>query len=157
MANTSSPNRSARQRGVTLVELLIVVLLISLLVGIALPFYAWYYNRVRTAQAVGEIAGMVVLINRFADDARALPPDLATASIPTRNDPWGQPYVYYNVEANGRGGARKDKALNPLNTDFDLYSMGPDGVTKKQISQKDSLDDILRASNGRFLGVAADF
>ena len=157
MAHLSLPNAPASQQGFTIVELLFVVMLIGLLTAIALPSYSRYRDRVRTAHAVGEIAGMAFLIARFADDARVLPPTLAAAGMANRNDPWGRPYVYYNVEANGRGGARKDHALNPLNTDFDLYSLGPDGKTHKQISQKDSLDDILRASNGKFIGVAADF
>ena len=72
-------------------------------------------------------------------------------------DPWGIPYVYYNVAANGKGGARKDHALNPINTDFDLYSKGPDKETKPQISHKSSLDDVIRARSGAFIGVAADF
>jgi general secretion pathway protein G len=75
----------------------------------------------------------------------------------TRTDPWGQPYQYYNIAANGKGGARKDKALNPLNSDFDLYSVGPDGLTKSQVSNKDSLDDVIRANNGGFIGNASDF
>jgi general secretion pathway protein G len=82
---------------------------------------------------------------------------LADVHLDTKLDPWGQPYRYYNILANGKGHARKDHALNPLNRDFDLYSVGPDGQTKPQITQKDSLDDVIRANDGVFIGVAADF
>jgi general secretion pathway protein G len=52
---------------------------------------------------------------------------------------------------------RKDHKLNPINSDFDLYSMGRNGTSQTQISQKDSLDDIIRANNGGFVGLASDF
>lgn len=100
---------------------------------------------------------MAGVLQRFELERRALPGSLGDVGLGGKLDPWGRPYVYYNVEANGRGGARKDRRLNPLNTDFDLYSLGPDGKTKPQVSQKDSLDDVIRASNGRFVGNAADF
>ena len=109
------------------------------------------------AKAVTAIVALSTLIDSYVQDERQYPPDLAALRVPIPLDPWGRPYVYYNVDANGRGHARKDHALNPINTDFDLYSMGPDGQTKKQITQKDSVDDIIRASNGKFVGVAADF
>jgi hypothetical protein len=38
-----------------------------------------------------------------------------------------------------------------------LFSPGKDGVFKPQLTQKDSLDDIVRAQDGAFVGVAADF
>jgi general secretion pathway protein G len=104
-----------------------------------------------------EIAAMSAAIKGWQLDARSYPNALAEVKVATPLDPWGRAYVYYNVDANGRGGARKDKALNPINTDFDLYSMGPDGKTKSQVTQKDSVDDILRANDGGFIGVAADF
>ncbi len=72
-------------------------------------------------------------------------------------DPWGRPYVFYNILANGKGGARKDHALNPLNGDYDMYSVGPDGLSKAQITQKDSVDDVIRASNGGYVGIASGF
>ena len=39
----------------------------------------------------------------------------------------------------------------------DLYSMGADGQTAKQVNAKVSLDDIIRANNGSFVGLGADF
>ncbi len=43
--------------------------------------------------------------------------------------------MYLNLfNKQGKGGNRKDKKLNPLNSDFDLYSMGKDGVSKTQIT-----------------------
>jgi general secretion pathway protein G len=151
------PRHPRRQRGFTLMELMLTVLLIGVLVGLATPVYQSYRERVRNNQAAREIAVLGASVQRFALDNRAFPETLEQIGAAGQLDPWGRPYVYYNVEANGRGGARKDKRLNPLNTDFDLYSLGKNGRTKPQISQKDSVDDIIRASNGRFIGKAEDY
>ena len=136
---------------------MLVVLLVGVLAAVALPAYGTYQKRIRTSHAVAEIGAMSALVNAYWHEHRGHPPDLAAIGWGGRLDPWGNPYVYYDVEANGRGHARKDHALNPINSDFDLYSMGPDGKSKPQITQKDSVDDIIRASDGRFIGVAADF
>lgn len=148
---------SNRHRGFTLIETMMMVAVLGVLVGIALPLYQGHRDRVRSRMAVQEVAAMAGVIQRFELDRRAFPASLDQVGLSGKLDPWGRPYVYYNVEANGRGGARKDRRLNPLNTDFDLYSRGPDGKTKPQVTQKDSVDDIIRASNGRYVGVAADF
>ncbi len=144
-------------RGFTFIEVLMVVALVGVLLLIALPSYTGYRNRVLTRQAAQEIAVLSSIVSNYWNDAHAYPASLADIGNGGKTDPWGRPYMYYNVDANGRGGARKDHALNPINTDFDLYSLGPDGVTKKQVTQKDSLDDVIRANNGAFVGVAADF
>ncbi|MFN3887452.1 MAG: prepilin-type N-terminal cleavage/methylation domain-containing protein [Aquabacterium sp.] len=152
-----SARRPARApRGFTLIEVLLVVALLGVLAAIALPAYNSHQDRLRARTAVQDIATLSVQIQRHWDDHRAFPDSLAAIGA-ARNDPWGRPYVYYNVDANGRGGARKDRDLNPINSDFDLYSLGPDGATKSQISQKDSLDDVLRGRDGQFVGVATDF
>jgi hypothetical protein len=50
-----------------------------------------------------------------------------------------------------------DHSLVPINTDFDLYSMGPDGRNSPPLTAKHSRDDIVRANNGAFIGVASDY
>ncbi len=146
-----------RSRGFTMMELMLTVALLGVLSAIAVPVYSSYRERVRVNQAARDIAALSAEVQRFALDNRAFPQTLDEVGAAGRLDPWGQPYRYYNVEANGRGGARKDRRLNPLNTDFDLYSVGKDGKTKPQVSQRDSVDDIIRASNGRFIGKADDY
>ena len=158
MVNFRPIPRNARGRyGFTLIEVMVAIGLVGVLAAIALPSYNAYRQRVRIAQAKQDIIGMSLTIKAVWTDDRAYPASLAAVNLAGRNDPWGRPYIYYNIDADGKGGARKDHALNPINTDFDLYSVGPDGVSKSQVTQKDSVDDVIRANNGGFVGVAADF
>ena len=149
--------RSSSVAGFTLIEMMIVVLLIGIVLAIAMPYYGDWRNRVKTMAAANEIAGNEAVIETYRVMTGSLPNSWADLPLARTIDPWGQPYVYYNIEANGKGHARKDHALNPLNTDYDLYSVGPDGVTKAQITQKDSVDDVIRASNGGYVGIASGF
>jgi general secretion pathway protein G len=144
-------------RGFTLIELMVAIILIGVLTAVALPFYAGYQKRVHVHQAIIDIAAMSAVASNYWNDNRAYPNSLADIGFAGKLDPWGNPYVYYNIDANGRGLARKDHALNPLNTDFDLYSSGADGQSTPQITQNLSLDDVIRASNGAFVGLASDF
>jgi general secretion pathway protein G len=144
-------------RGFTFIELMLAAGLVAILAAVALPAYSSYRSRVRTSSAVQDITVMSLVIQSHRLDHGSYPDSLADVGLDGKTDPWGRPYEYYNVEDNGLGHARKDHALNPINTDFDLYSAGPDGQTKKQVSQKDSVDDVIRGRNGAFIGVAADF
>ena len=57
----------------------------------------------------------------------------------------------------GAGGLRKDGKLNPLNSDFDLFSLGKDGDSSGPLSAKASRDDIVRANDGAFIGLGEDY
>jgi len=156
MHRSSRCGRSA-VGGVTLLELLTALALVAILMAIATSAYQNYILRAKVASAKVEVATMAGLIQKSYKDGIGYPQSLADIRLDTRLDPWGRPYMYYNILANGKGHARKDHALNPINRDFDLYSVGPDGKSKPQITQKDSVDDIIRANDGAFVGVAADF
>jgi general secretion pathway protein G len=45
---------------------------------------------------------------------------------------------------------------NPVNTDYDLYSLGKDGLSKPQFKFKDSFDDVVRAYEGRYVGLVSE-
>ena len=74
-------------------------------------------------------------------------------------DPWGAPYQYLNILAAGpgKGAFRKDGKLNPLNSDFDLFSVGADRESMGPLSAAKSRNDIVRANNGAFIGLGEDY
>jgi general secretion pathway protein G len=45
----------------------------------------------------------------------------------------------------------------PLNSDYDLYSRGKDGLSQPRITDPVSLDDVIRGNDGAFLGLAAKY
>ena len=45
----------------------------------------------------------------------------------------------------------------PINSSFDLYSMGKDGETRPPLDNPRSKDDIVRAKDGGFIGLAERF
>ena len=74
-------------------------------------------------------------------------------------DPWGNAYVYllHDPPPKKTKGARKDRFLTPVNSDYDLYSVGIDGGTQAAFTAKVSRDDVVRANDGGFVGLADDF
>ena len=146
------------QLAYTVIEILVVVAIIGILAAIAMPAYDKYMERARVAQAVTDISVMSVTIVRYMDDNNAPPDTLSQTGMQGKLDPWNKPYVFTNLAtAIGKASARKDKNLNPINSDFDLYSVGKDGQSRSPLSPKVSQDDVIRARDGRFIGLAKDF
>lgn len=161
--NASLPRRRQHlpglHSGLTLIEVLIAVVIVGTLAAIALPSYASYKEKARIHQAATDIAGIAMRLSNYRADNQYYPPNLGTIYNPIPVDPWGMPYQYLAIDidpAPNKGAQRKDKNMNPLNSDFDLYSNGPDGITAKPLTAAAAKDDIVRADNGRFLGVAKD-
>jgi general secretion pathway protein G len=152
------PAAARRRRGFTVIEILLAVAIIAVAAAVALPAYANYRERVRITQAVIDIKGLEAQIKSYGLENRALPGSLADIGRGGMLDPWGNPYQYTNLEtAKGNGKARKNKNLVPINSDFDLYSAGKDGASVGPLTAKASRDDIVRASDGRFVGLASDY
>ena len=145
-------------RGFSLIELLLVVAIIGTLAATSLPIYAKALQQARTARAIGDIKALDTDIRLFEMTARRLPDSLAEIGREKLRDPWGSEYQYLPfTSAKGKGGMRKDRFLVPINSDFDLYSMGPDGKSVPPLTAKMSRDDIIRANDGGYVGLASDY
>ncbi|MDZ4074453.1 MAG: prepilin-type cleavage/methylation domain-containing protein [Hylemonella sp.] len=158
MFPTFAPKAPRRSTGLTVIELLLVVAMIGVLVALALPKYQSYQERIKQTHAIQDITVLQALIRDYQLNNGSYPASLAEVGNADRLDPWGHPYVYQELASvKGHGKARKDRKLNPLNSDFDLYSVGKDGDSKTQLTNKLSLDDVVRANDGAFVGLAADY
>ena len=147
-----------RARGQTIVELMIGLLIAMVLVAIAVVGYQNYRERIRISQAITDIGAMSVTIKHYMVDNTHPPASLGDAGLAYKLDPWGRPYYYLDLTSqHGKGKSRRDKKLNPLNSDFDLYSAGKDGLTQTQLQAHNSRDDVVRARDGKFIGLASDF
>jgi general secretion pathway protein G len=147
-----------RHRGFTLVELLIVIAIILTIAAMAVPSMQAAINDAKIARAVGDIHTMETEITEYDIEFGKLPNSLADIGRGNFLDPWGTPYQYLNHSSKkGNGQARKDRFLVPLNSDYDLYSEGEDGKSSPPITAKQSQDDIIRASDGSFVGLASQF
>ena len=148
-----------RQRAMTMMEVIIALVVVAIITAVAVPMYADYIERTKITKATGDITDMDVLIAQFQSDNKgAFPDGLADIGKDTLLDPWGNPYRYLNLSTlKGNGQVRKDKNLVPINSDYDLYSRGKDGASQGPLTAPVSRDDVIRASNGRFIGLASDY
>jgi general secretion pathway protein G len=120
-----------QQRGFTLVELLVVLVIIGLIMGLVGPRVLSYLTDARAKTARLQIEnfstsldlyfldsgrypttseGLEALVKRAGDTPAWNGPYLKGGQVPT--DPWGRPYVYRSPGEHGN---------------FDIYSLGPDG------------------------------
>lgn len=145
-------------RGLTLVELMLGIGLLGVLLALGFSGWGAWVDRAKTQEAQAQIIAMSVAIDTYYEDTGALPDSLADVGHDGVKDPWGNPYVYLNLTSTkGKGKARKDHSLVPLNSDYDLYSKGADGMSASALTAETSRDDILRANNGRFIGPASQY
>jgi general secretion pathway protein G len=156
-----------RYAGWTLVELLLVAAIISTLTALATPTLHSLIDKANVARAIGDIEAVQIDLATFEAGSDSLPTSLAGVGRAGLLDPWGNPYQYlrFPIKAGGKGkgkggppaGARRDRFLVPINSTYHLYSMGKDEATQAPLTARASQDDIVRANDGSFIGLAARF
>lgn len=154
--------------GFTLLELMIVSVVAVILLVMA---YAVFPNnpvdcendrpgfvaRAYHAAAMADLMEINLKLEAFDLNNRRLPTGLAEMGIDTL-DPWGNPYVFLNfADVNGNGPKRKFRNAVPVNSYFDVYSMGPDGKTATPFTSMLGADDLVIANNGQYIGMACHY
>ena len=134
--------------------MVIVIAIIGTLAAIAIPNYTSYIKRDKISNVIAEFMVIQSKVYAFQNENGRFPDTLAEAGLGNPVDPWGNAYVYYPIDNVPKGvKVRKDKSLHPVNTDFDLYSMGEDGKSVAPFTAKASQDDIVRVNNGAYIGL----
>jgi len=152
--------RTRKSKGFGLLDLVVTLCIASLLAALAVPAYGMFAQRAKVTRAIGDIGSLSLAVERFRlDHDDRIPLSLVELGSEIPVDPWGRPYEYLSIDAAGpgKGGLRKDGRLNPLNSDFDLYSRGKDGDSRGPLSAAASRDDVVRANNGAFIGLGEDY
>ena len=143
----------------------VVVLMFTLMIPPALKMI----EKAKFQNAVPELERIAHQIDLYQVQNRNYPDSLLDLFNDVPLDPWGNPYQYLkiadstntknnlrNSKRNLSKGQRKKNGAQ-LNSDYDLYSMGPDGQSQAPLTAAASRDDIIRAKNGRFFGLAEDY
>ena len=150
--------RGHRAVGFTLFELLITLAILGILSAVALPSYQEYVEDTNNQLAAGDLVRIDQALEVYYDSFASFPPSLAEAGVGGMLDPWDNPYQFLRIDADTKKGSkRKDKNLNPVNSDYDLYSMGADGSTSMPFTSAKGRDDIVRANNARYYGLAENY
>lgn len=145
--------------GFSSLELMLAVAAIGILAAFALPKNSDSVDRASVDKAVGEIDTLELAIREYRRrNNDALPPDLSVLAVPSILDPWGRPYQYLPFDAGiNHEHARQDQNQSLINSDYDLYSKGKDGVSASSLELPASHDDVIRAGNGRYVGPAGNY
>jgi len=154
--------RGTNRKAFTLIEVLLIVAIIGTLLALMVPSYTNLLEKARTNRAITDIVKISRELDDFLTDNGSLPETLEELNQNSKplnlTDPWGNPYEYLVILGKKKneiqGKWRKDRFLIPINTDYDLYSLGKDEESSAPLTAHASWDDIVRASDGDYFGLA---
>jgi general secretion pathway protein G len=135
-------------------ELVSVLVIIGIMATMALSVSRRASDSTMIKRSIADLLQLQTRIDEFSMTMDRLPTSLSELSGGVMQDPWGNAYEYTPFSTAGMGQARRDRFLVPINTLYDLYSRGRDGLTARDLTDPSSLDDVVRANDGAFMGLA---
>lgn len=150
--------KHTKSKAFTIVEFSVAIIIVGLFFMTFSPAALKMIESAKITTTTDEIEDMQTEIDDFYKTNGRYPDSLEEVFGEVPLDEWGNPYQYLNM-ANvvGNGQKRKDKNLVPINSDYDLYSMGPDGQSATPLTAAISQDDIVRGRNGAFVGLSTEY
>jgi general secretion pathway protein G len=136
--------------GFTVIELMVVLTVMGTLSVMAIARTNYTVEQAKFARAIGDLRAISADVQGYQAAGQALPATLGDVDRAGILDPWGRPYVYVNFKLSGT--PRTDVFGVDLNSEFDVYSLGPDGASAPSLASGSSQDDIVRAADGGFIG-----
>ena len=160
LKKTLNQKNRKNSQGFTAIEIIIALAVAAILAAIAVPTYVSYRYKNIVTSAIIDIKTIEKAIVNYYFDHQEYPDSLVDIGKDQMTDPWGNPYRYLRLDGGTtpglNGKRRRDKNANPVNSDYDLYSMGQDGLTSAQFMAKKARDDIVRANDGAYYGLAEE-
>ena len=153
---------TADRRGFTLLELMTVATIMGSLAALAAPNLTRVMDETKVLEAISEIRIMAAAARDHKLVNGTYPTAFDKFGLTDPLDPWGNKYEYLLIEGQfdvyppGKK-PRQDRFLRPINRDFDIFSMGPDAESADNLTDAASLDDIIRANDGGFVGIAEEY
>ena len=134
-----------------------VVVIIGILAGYATPRLTEVIEKARVARAIGDLRS----VGQELAVRDSLPASLNDIGRSALRDPWGRAYVYLvlppRVGTMPPAGARLDRFGVAINSRFDLYSTGADGLSALALTAADSQDDVVVGGDGGYMTLASRY
>jgi general secretion pathway protein G len=144
--------------GFTFIELLIVMAIIMVVSAMAIPSMQSAILSAKVSRAVGDVRTIGQAALGYYAESGAAPNSLADIGYDQQIDPWGNVYQYLGFTATTTAGQMRTDAFGvPINTFFDVYSMGADKETALSLSAEPSQDDIVWAQDGYYMGLVSNY
>lgn len=94
----------SNQKGFSLLELIIAAAIAGVISAISVSAYSGYIETSKNSQAEIQIRALSFLIDDYATEHGEYPNSLRDIENENLKDPWGNPYIYFNLHnTNGQG------------------------------------------------------